>query len=117
MYISAARSRRASTELPLTSLPGTGNRRRIYLLRHGAVEYLNPDGSRVSDPRGISLNAHGREQAARLAALLHDVDLVDGRVLRRCIRLTNLTPCNLTKEGLCLTTMERIVADRNRRRG
>ena len=237
----------------MTSLPGTGNRRRIYLLRHGAVEYLNPDGTRVRDSRGVRLSPTGREQAARLAALLRDVkfdrmvhsglprtsetaeivlgdervrsletapefreirighidrlppdrieteftygfeaaadpgaslaggepldeffervirgfehllgqagwsrlllvahggtnrailswmarggpaslasfeqdegclnvldvDLVDGEVLRRYMRVMNLTPCNLTKEGLHLTTMERIVADRNRRR-
>ena len=45
-----------------------------------------------------------------------DVDSNDGEVLRRYVRLTNFTPCNPTKEGLFTTTMERIVADRNRRR-
>ena len=56
-----------------TSLPGTSSRRRIYLLRHGAVEYLNPDGTRVKDARSVGLNASGREQAARLADLLRSV--------------------------------------------
>ena len=57
----------------MTSLPGTGDRRRIYLLRHGAVEYLNPDGTRVKDARGVRLNAAGRVQAARMAQVLGDV--------------------------------------------
>ena len=58
----------------MTSLPGTGGRRRIYLLRHGAVEYLNPDGTRVRDARGVGLNATGREQAALMAKLLREVE-------------------------------------------
>ena len=58
----------------MTSLPGIGDRRRIYLLRHGAVEYLNPDGTRVKDSRGVGLNAAGREQAARMAVLLRGVE-------------------------------------------
>lgn len=58
----------------MTSLPGTGDRRRIYLLRHGAVEYLNPDGTRVENARGVRLTAAGREQAGRLGELLRDVD-------------------------------------------
>ena len=238
----------------MTSLPGTSDRRRIYLLRHGAVEYLNPDGTRVPDPRGVSLNAAGRAQAAALAEFLNhvefdrtihsdmprtretaeivlgdgrphtleaapafreigigdidripleridaeftygfeaaagpdaalargepfgrffervaagfenllrqpgwsrlllvghggtnrvilswmarggldslasfeqdegclnvlDVDVVDGEAVRRYVRVSNLTPCNLVKEGLFLTTLERIAADRLRRRG
>ena len=58
----------------MTSLPGTDDRRRIYLLRHGAVEYLNRDGTRVKDPRGVGLNATGRKQAALMAELLRDVE-------------------------------------------
>ena len=238
----------------MTSLPGTSGRRRIYLLRHGAVEYLNPDGTRVTDAHGVGLNAAGRKQAALIAELLRDVefdraihsgmpraretaeivlgdgraqaleaapefreihvghidrvppdrieteftygfetaatpdaslargepfgeffervvagfenllrqrgwsrlllvahggtnrailswmarggldslasfeqdegcvnvldvDLENGKVLRRYVRVMNLTPYNLAKEGLYMTTLERIVADRNRRRG
>ena len=59
----------------MTSLPGTSDRRRIYLLRHGAVEYLNPDGTRVENARDVALTASGREQAARIAELLRDVEL------------------------------------------
>ena len=58
----------------MMSLPGTNSRRRIYLLRHGAVEYLNPDGTRVKDAHGVGLNAAGREQAALMAELLRDVE-------------------------------------------
>lgn len=58
----------------MTSLPGTSSRRRIYLLRHGAVEYLNRDGTRVRNARDVSLNVAGREQAALLAILLRDVE-------------------------------------------
>ena len=57
----------------MVSLPGTSDRRRIYLLRHGAVEYLNPDGSVVADARSVGLNATGREQAAQVAEVLRDV--------------------------------------------
>ena len=59
----------------MTSLPGTSDRRRIYLLRHGAVEYLNPDGTRVENARDVSLTPSGREQVARIAGLLRDVAL------------------------------------------
>ena len=238
----------------MTPLPGTDSRRRIYLLRHGAVEYLNPDGTRVKDAPHVGLTADGRAQATLIAELLRDVefdrvvhsglpraretaeivlgderthtleaapefreihighidqvppnriereftygfeaaaapaaslargepfgdffervvagfenllrqpgwtrlllvahggtnrailswmarggldslasfeqdegclnvldvDLENGEVVRRYLRVMNLTPCNLTKEGLYLTTLEQIIADRNRRRG
>ena len=76
----------------MTFLPGTSDRRRIYLLRHGAVEYLNPDGSRVGGARDVDLTETGREQATQVAELLKD------------------------KERLYLTTLERIAEDRLRRR-
>lgn len=43
-------------------------RRRIYLMRHGAVDYFRADGSAIP-PRGVSLNATGREQADAAGAL------------------------------------------------
>jgi probable phosphoglycerate mutase len=46
---------------PPVALP-TPSRRRIYLMRHGAVDYFNADGSAVP-PHGVPLNAAGREQA------------------------------------------------------
>ena len=38
------------------------SRRRIYLMRHGSVDYFRPDGSAVP-PDDVPLNATGREQA------------------------------------------------------
>ena len=57
----------------MASLPGTSDRRRIYLLRHGAVEYMKPDGTLVENPRGVGLSPTGREQAVRVGHLLRDV--------------------------------------------
>lgn len=58
----------------MTPLPGTSDRRRIYLLRHGAVEYMKPDGTLVEDPRGVGLSPTGREQAVQVGDLLRDVN-------------------------------------------
>jgi len=44
-------------------------RRRIYLVRHGAVSYFADDGSPL-DPRNVPLTAEGRAQAAALAEAL-----------------------------------------------
>lgn len=44
------------------------NRRRIYLMRHGAVDYFRADGSAVP-PDGVPLNAAGRAQADEAGAL------------------------------------------------
>jgi broad specificity phosphatase PhoE len=38
------------------------DRRRIYLMRHGCVDYFRPDGSAVP-PDGVTLNLQGRAQA------------------------------------------------------
>src|SRR2546426_6065904 len=43
-------------------------RRRIYLMRHGSVDYFRADGSAVP-PHTVSLNAAGREQADAAGAL------------------------------------------------
>ena len=43
------------------------DRRRLYRFRHGAVDYVHPDGSWVKDPYAVVLNTRGREQAAHLA--------------------------------------------------
>lgn len=40
----------------------------MYLFRHGAVDYVNPDGSWVPDPDAVSLNERGREQARGMQA-------------------------------------------------
>lgn len=49
-------------------------RRRIYLMRHGAVAYFDGDGRPV-DPDSVPLTEVGREQARAAAALLDGVEL------------------------------------------
>ena len=50
-------------------------RRRLYLFRHGAVDYINPDGSWVDEPDLVSLNERGRQQAEAMAELFRDVQI------------------------------------------
>ncbi|MGH3077310.1 MAG: histidine phosphatase family protein [Gaiellaceae bacterium] len=47
-------------------------RRRLYLMRHGAVSYFEP-GGRPVDPEQVSLNDEGRAQAEAARALLEHV--------------------------------------------
>jgi broad specificity phosphatase PhoE len=54
------------------ALPGTDGRRRIYLLRHGQVQYFNADGS-ARDPDQVLLTADGEAQARAMAALLSGI--------------------------------------------
>jgi broad specificity phosphatase PhoE len=49
--------------MPTQSLMPDSARRRIYLMRHGAVDYIGADGRPV-DPDGVALSAAGRAQAA-----------------------------------------------------
>ena len=49
-------------------------RRRLYLMRHGAVSYFGDDGQPV-DPDAVGLNEEGRAQAAAARELLADVPL------------------------------------------
>lgn len=46
----------------------SAQRRRIYLMRHGSVDYFRPDGSAVP-PDGVPLNDTGRAQADSAGAL------------------------------------------------
>ena len=55
------------------TLLGTGNRRRIYLMRHGEVQYVKDDGNRVADVDLVDLTDYGRQQAAAMADVLRDV--------------------------------------------
>ena len=55
-----------------TAIDGA-DRRRLYLFRHGAVDYINPDGSWVDDPDEVALNERGRDQVAAMAELFGDV--------------------------------------------
>jgi probable phosphoglycerate mutase len=49
------------------------SRRRLYLFRHGAVDYVDANGAWVADPDLVDLNKHGREQAAAMSRLFADV--------------------------------------------
>lgn len=50
-------------------------RRRIYLFRHGAVDYVGADGKVVDDTDLVSLNDRGRAEADAMRALFADVDV------------------------------------------
>lgn len=52
-------------------------RRRLYLMRHGAVDYFSPDGQPVEDSSQVVLNAAGQAQAQAAGQLLaaHQVKL------------------------------------------
>lgn len=54
------------------ALPGTKGRRRIYLMRHGHVSYVDGDGMPV-DPKTVLLTERGREQASAARELLRDI--------------------------------------------
>ncbi len=57
----------------MTALPGTRGRRRIFLLRHGDVDYFTEDGERVPNPTQVSLTDWGREQAGLMGEVLADL--------------------------------------------
>ena len=48
------------------------NRRRLYLFRHGAVDYIDANGELIGDPDLVNLNARGRAQASAMAAIVAD---------------------------------------------
>ena len=52
---------------------GFPNRRRLYLMRHGEVNYF--EQGRPAPPEGVHLNEQGRAQAAAAARALADVSL------------------------------------------
>jgi broad specificity phosphatase PhoE len=51
-----------------TTLDGA-RRRRVYLFRHGSVDYFDANGNFVDDTNAVSLNDAGKSQAA----LMHDL--------------------------------------------
>lgn len=55
-----------------TAIDGA-SRRRLYLFRHGSVDYINEDGDWVADPDVVDLNERGRLQAASMAKLFTGV--------------------------------------------
>ncbi len=51
------------------------DRRRIYLFRHGSVDYMDSDGNVVADTDMVDLNDTGRAQAAAMCDLFADVQI------------------------------------------
>jgi len=49
------------------------SRRRLYLFRHGSVDYIDDTGAWVDDPDAVDLNEKGKAQAAGMAALFAGV--------------------------------------------
>ena len=49
------------------------SRRRLYLFRHGAVDYLDDNGEWVDDPDIVNLNPRGRAQAESMATLFNGI--------------------------------------------
>lgn len=50
-------------------------RRRIYLFRHAAVDYVDESGAVVAEPDDVALNARGREQADAMARLFAGITI------------------------------------------
>ena len=48
-------------------------RRRIYLFRHGAVDYVDDDGNVVADPDAVPLNQRGQAEADAMREMFADV--------------------------------------------
>jgi probable phosphoglycerate mutase len=59
----------------LSTLPGTTGRRRIFLMRHGHVDYFSRDVQRTRSFRDVPLTKLGREQADTAGAALAHVPL------------------------------------------
>lgn len=59
----------------MSALPGTTGRRRIYLMRHGHVDYLAPGIARTGNTRDVVLTAQGRMEASAAGRALAQVAL------------------------------------------
>jgi broad specificity phosphatase PhoE len=55
-----------------TAIDGA-ERRRIYLFRHGEVDYVDDSGQWVEDPDAVTLNERGHAQASAMSRLFADV--------------------------------------------
>lgn len=69
----------------MSALPGTTGRRRIYLMRHGFVDYTSPHVRAARDPSIATLTPGGEEEARAAGAALSEVhfDLAICSGLRR----------------------------------
>ena len=78
-----------------TGLDGS-QRRRIYLFRHGAVDYVDDDGNVVPDPDAVSLNEKGQAQADAMQELFRGVTV--DRALCSGLRRTQETASRVLGE-------------------
>lgn len=60
-------------------------RRRLYLFRHGSVDYVDRNGGWVADPEIVELNEKGRAQASAMAGMFRDI-AVDRAVCSGLVR-------------------------------
>lgn len=63
----------------MSRLAGTDRRRRVYLMRHGEVQYFDAAG-RPIDPRHVTLTERGCEQARAAGVLLREVPFDDALI-------------------------------------
>ncbi len=86
-------------------MDGAG-RRRIYLMRHGHVDYFSPD---ITDPRDVSLTDEGCRQAEAARDALHNIefDIAVCSGLPRTVQTAqtvlsgqNTPPALIVREGL-----------------
>lgn len=57
----------------MSALPGTTGRRRIYLMRHGFVDYASAAVRAARDPSIATLTARGEEEARAAGIALSEV--------------------------------------------
>ena len=57
----------------MNALPGTTGRRRLYLMRHGFVDYTSKEVIESQDPSRATLTERGREEARTAGIALADV--------------------------------------------
>ena len=76
----------------MSALPGTTGRRRIYLMRHGFVDYTSEEVRAAADPTIAYLTPSGEEEARAAGAALCDVhfDLAICSGLKRTRQTTEL---------------------------
>jgi len=89
-----------STKGRRTTLDGA-SRRRIYLFRHGAVDYFGADGNIVDDTDGVALNDTGRAQAAAMRELFADAH-VDKAICSGLLRTRQTGELVLGSRGIPL---------------
>jgi probable phosphoglycerate mutase len=101
-------SRSARPAAALIALPTSSavpRRRRIYLMRHGAVDYFRADGSAVP-PATVSLNTVGRGQARAAGALFRAGGVCFDRVVTSGLARTAETAAIVLAEAGQEVTIE-----------